>query len=271
MQYFYSGILPYKIELKLPTWQVRNILSNMSIKALLFAFLLASMACVAAYNTNIPTKKRLTDIKAITLHVGKQSTWRRATSQQQLQCHGHLCQYAPDTVQCTNMGTDGLAVQWSCEADLPATLSFKDSDVNCEGWDWPEDPYVLVGSCTLSYSLKGVPPSNIPNTVMTDVPYEKSTSIFPVLLVGLVIFLCISGCHNGSDRYGNRRRGFNDFAAGVATGAATTYALGGHRRRGWGGGWGGARRTGRWGGRNTRCFGSTGRRSAKTFPSTTRR
>lgn len=212
----------------------------MSRKVLLFAFLLTSTLCVGVYSANAPTKKRLTDIKAITLHAGKHCTGRRSAAQQQLQCQGHLCQYAPDTVQCKNMGTDGMDVQWSCEADLPTTLSFKDSDVNCEGWDWPNDPYVLVGSCTLSYSLKGRLPSNGQNDAMAPTPYKKPLNgipFFPFFTCLIVLILCFSRCNNRPtqvSRFAPRGTGVSNFATGVATGAATTYALAGNRRR-WGG------------------------------------
>ena len=45
------------------------------------------------------------------------------------------------------------AVQWKCEANLPEHLSFRSTTVVCEGYDSPEDTYILAGSCGLEYEL----------------------------------------------------------------------------------------------------------------------
>lgn len=44
-------------------------------------------------------------------------------------------------------------VQWKCLADLPLGLSFGAVDVSCEGYAYPDDPYILDGSCGLEYEL----------------------------------------------------------------------------------------------------------------------
>lgn len=60
-----------------------------------------------------------------------------------------------ETVMCVNMGWDGLDVNWKCEADMGEGIAFDQLEVICEGYDYPEDPYVTAGSCGLEYSLKG--------------------------------------------------------------------------------------------------------------------
>lgn len=54
-------------------------------------------------------------------------------------------------------GDDGQP-RWECSADLPLDASLGPVSVSCEGFDGPKDPYVLVGSCSLSYSLDAVGP-----------------------------------------------------------------------------------------------------------------
>lgn len=54
-------------------------------------------------------------------------------------------------------GDDGQP-QWECSADLPADGALGAVTVSCEGYDSPSDPYVLVGSCSLTYSLDAVGP-----------------------------------------------------------------------------------------------------------------
>lgn len=71
----------------------------------------------------------------------------------------------PVSVQCVNVGNDGINVQWKCDANLdskvkcmPIPVSFVSflvgkMVVSCEGFSQPGDPYVLVGSCGLEYGL----------------------------------------------------------------------------------------------------------------------
>lgn len=76
----------------------------------------------------------------------------------QLKCVGSrdLCseRYKPTTVQCHNTGSDGVDVQWRCEAELDSDVAFDNVQVSCEGYYAPEDEYILKGSCGLEYSLK---------------------------------------------------------------------------------------------------------------------
>ncbi|KAG0214109.1 hypothetical protein BGX28_002625 [Mortierella sp. GBA30] len=80
---------------------------------------------------------------------------RRTSPVPQMSCiGGNACgEFEPDVVQCTNTGFDGSDVQWKCQADLPDNLRFGQLDVYCEGYNYPEDPYVLKGSCGLEYKL----------------------------------------------------------------------------------------------------------------------
>lgn len=80
---------------------------------------------------------------------------RRSDPVLQLSCTGELCsEYTPSTVQCHNVGSDGNDAQWKCEANMPDSYQFDQISVSCEGYDNPDDPYVLVGSCGLEYSLE---------------------------------------------------------------------------------------------------------------------
>lgn len=33
-------------------------------------------------------------------------------------------------------------VQWECKASLPSDVTFSEIEVTCEGYEYPEDPYV---------------------------------------------------------------------------------------------------------------------------------
>jgi len=103
-------------------------------------------------------KVRLTDVKAITLSKNKYTNGRRSAAIPQLTCtHGDACgnrDYEPEVVQCVNVGSDGIDVNWECKAELDSSVRFGRTDVSCEGYDYPDDPYILEGSCGLEYTLE---------------------------------------------------------------------------------------------------------------------
>jgi len=65
-------------------------------------------------------------------------------------------QFQPSTAFCENRGSDGLDAQWTCEAEMANGISFDNIKVVCEGYDYPDDPFILAGSCGLEYTLKKV-------------------------------------------------------------------------------------------------------------------
>lgn len=48
---------------------------------------------------------------------------------------------------------------WSCTASsLPKDTELGSVNVSCEGYTYRDDPYVLVGSCAMEYTLTGPTP-----------------------------------------------------------------------------------------------------------------
>ncbi|EGF82781.1 hypothetical protein BATDEDRAFT_36625 [Batrachochytrium dendrobatidis JAM81] len=132
--------------------------------------LLLFLVCILAPTATAASHKkvRLTNIQALTLHAGRMTTARRSSPVKQLSCvnSGNSGFFSssksacsdtallPQTVQCINKGTDGVDVQWACTAELDSTVKFgSEMVVACEGWAYPEDPFVLAGSCGLEYTL----------------------------------------------------------------------------------------------------------------------
>ncbi|NWI68366.1 SARAF factor, partial [Todus mexicanus] len=98
----------------------------------------------------------LREVQALTLRRGQYTTARRTAAVPQLQCTGGSagCSRIPEVVQCYNKGWDGYDVQWQCKADLENTHRFGQIEVSCEGYDYPDDPYILRGSCSLLFRLE---------------------------------------------------------------------------------------------------------------------
>lgn len=109
-------------------------------------------------------KVLLTSVSSLTLYAGKQTRARRTSSIPQLRCvKGNACKYVNDSedddshisvMQCRNQGSDGSDVQWECRvADLSDWFRLGETTVSCEGYSYPDDPYVLAGSCGVEYTL----------------------------------------------------------------------------------------------------------------------
>ncbi|XP_074946984.1 store-operated calcium entry-associated regulatory factor isoform X1 [Phalacrocorax aristotelis] len=103
-----------------------------------------------------PGRILLREVQALTLRTGQYTTARRTAAVPQLQCTGGSagCSRVPEVVQCYNKGWDGYDVQWQCKADLENAYRFGQIEVSCEGYDYPDDPYILRGSCSLLFRLE---------------------------------------------------------------------------------------------------------------------
>jgi len=118
--------------------------------------ILSICSCVSSYYGD---SVLLEGVKAVTFKRGQLTNARRVSAIQQMRCvggtaRGHT-EYEPDVVQCTNVGNDGTGnIQWKCEAELDSSVRFGETTVNCEGYNYPDDPNILKGSCGLEYTLE---------------------------------------------------------------------------------------------------------------------
>jgi SOCE-associated regulatory factor of calcium homoeostasis len=99
----------------------------------------------------------LTSVKTLTLHKDAKTSHRRVSAIPQLKCVGGNGRglYEVDVMRCKNQGSDydDDNVQWTCTASLPEEFKLGATDVICEGYDSPKDPYILKGSCGVEYRL----------------------------------------------------------------------------------------------------------------------
>ncbi|EGG12632.1 uncharacterized protein MELLADRAFT_101065 [Melampsora larici-populina 98AG31] len=103
------------------------------------------------------TQKRvlLSSIDTLTFYDGERTNFRRTSPVLQLVCQGQPCKrFKPDVIQCQNTGGSGSNIHWKCEADLPSSIKLGRTEVSCEGFRNADDPYILEGSCGLTYTLK---------------------------------------------------------------------------------------------------------------------
>lgn len=125
------------------------------LRFLFVTLFLGTLFCVDAWG-NEDDKIKLKNVNVLTLKAGRMTTGRRSSPLPQLQCIGGSAgcgSYLPKVVQCINKGHDGADYQWECKADMDDSVRFGELEVSCEGYDYPTDPFVLVGSCGLRYNL----------------------------------------------------------------------------------------------------------------------
>jgi len=104
---------------------------------------------------------RLKNVEALTLYSDRWTTSRRSAPVKQLTCVGGSCNGAQlQAAQCYNRGFDGNDVQWECKADLPSNYKFGRLEVSCEGYEYPDDDYILAGSCGLEYTIEDISKSS---------------------------------------------------------------------------------------------------------------
>ena len=104
-----------------------------------------------------PEKVLLSNIRTLTLRKDAKTSHNRVSAIPQLTCVGGTAKglYEIDTLRCKNAGA-GYSdddVQWTCTADLPTEFKLGSTEVMCEGFANPSDPYVLKGSCGAEYRL----------------------------------------------------------------------------------------------------------------------
>ena len=198
-------------------------------------------------HTSIPIK----DVEVLTLQADKMTTGRRASPVLQQVCTGprYLCKNRPETIQCTNTGWDGLDANWECKGELENGVKFGKLNVQCEGYEYPDDPNILAGSCGLEYTLDTT--SDYIRRDYVKTTGEGDDSVLGSILIFLIIFGLISCmCENSYSTSYNYNRyprysSSNDFWSGAAAGYAVGRSSGsgwGSSRSSWGGGgssWGG--------------------------------
>lgn len=135
-------------------------------------------------------KIKLKDVQVLTLRPNQMTTGRRSRPVPQLHCVGGYCDAIKgQTVQCVNRGSDGIDIQWECSANIKSGYQFGELSVICEGYDFPDDEYVLVGSCGLEYRIESTGSHNS----FFGANQPQSTKSRPSEGFSFVFILCIAG------------------------------------------------------------------------------
>ncbi|KAF2257786.1 DUF1183-domain-containing protein [Lojkania enalia] len=204
------------------------------------ALLVASSFWGASEALGSGNKIKLSQVQSLTLRKDLKTSHRRVPAIPQLKCIGGSAKglYQVDVMRCKNSGYDYNEedIQWTCTASLPEEFKLGSTDVICEGYDSPDDPYILKGSCGVEYRLVLTEKGHRkfghkrPWGGDDDDGYERTKGdrvaavLFWCLFVGVALWIAFRAFRSWNSRIG----------------------VGGGNRPGWGGGGGG----GGWGGGN---------------------
>ena len=144
-----------------------------------------------------------------------------ANTCRQLKCVGGNAKglYEVDVMRCTNSGSsyDENNAEWTCKASLPPEFKLGSTEVICEGYEYPEDPYVLKGSCGVEYRL-----------ILTELGEEKYgkkdtwssnrdvggstwddvyTVVFWILFLLILVWILVTFCNSNANNRPRQRRG----------------------------------------------------------------
>lgn len=117
-------------------------------------------------------------------------------------------------MRCKNAGSDydDDNIQWTCQASLPEEFKLGSTDVICEGYDSPDDPYILKGSCGVEYRLMLTPKGldryghrkgGRSGSGEDDQISEGISILFWVVFFGVIIWMVFKACIVGGGNAGD--------------------------------------------------------------------
>ena len=139
----------------------------------------------------------LQNVQNLVLTQGMMTAARRSYSVPQINVIGGSARShyrALTTMNCKNIGFDGVDVTWKCEAPLESNLKLGRVVINCEGYTSPMDPYILPGSCGAEVNLEyayGSQQNTFHSSYQYNDPYQDTDSVFGAIIVFILIILFI--------------------------------------------------------------------------------
>jgi hypothetical protein len=174
-------------------------------------------SCALEYELNMADTKhkrvRLSDIGFLTFRDGMMTIGRNQKPQPQMQCIGGSANfYLPYSaevssnqanklvkeIKCADLG-DERNQDFKCIANLPKNYKLGWTEVVCEGYDYPDDPYVVEGSCYVRYYLNYESPDEYQSTISWTNMLWQFLIYITVMILGLYLFCWECFCRRSSN------------------------------------------------------------------------
>lgn len=134
----------------------------------------------------------LRDVHALVFHAGRLTTGRRSAPMPQITALTRGSP-VPSEMVCEVVGPRGDNPAWKCKATMPRGWVLDNAEVVCEGYDYPEDPYILAGSCSVEFTSHQM-------LLQNDLEKLAVTGFFVVLCLLVFWGLCECGHHSTEAR-----------------------------------------------------------------------
>ena len=183
-------------------------------------FVIAFLSIISITYSKDHSKVKMRDVEALLFQKDHMTTGRRSSPVKQMVCKGYPClTRAPESISCKNIGWDGKDPTWDCTTSSMKDTKLKRIEVQCEGYEYPDDPYILVGSCSVIYHLSYTEkPVHVPNLSHTGDRNNDEPSPLTGLIILFMIGICLCSCSDDDVRGRN-----NSYGDSFMTGAAVGY------------------------------------------------
>ena len=170
-------------------------------KKYLIIFMLLSATAIADPLSPTAEKQKFEKGDVLIFHQHEETTGRRTLPRPQMRIMSESIYFMPKKVECTYINK----YKWDCEGALPVEFKWKKMDVECEGFEYPHDPYILANSCQFQFSIEKRP--TLLKKIMTIIAIIVVCQFLPYWIPPLVALCILIARGFSSGRRGRRRGG----------------------------------------------------------------
>lgn len=110
-------------------------------------------------------RELLRDVRYLNFYKGLSTQYKRSGPIPQQTCEGGFCGQAPYQIHCLNIGQSNDVV-WECTGiNMNSDYKIDNTVISCEGYDYPDDPYVVRGSCGITFHVNAVPDKQLLSSI----------------------------------------------------------------------------------------------------------
>lgn len=130
-------------------------------------------------------------LRQITMTTGKPTTSKKGEVHNQVECYSdprQICaEYGPKAIRCNNSNpANHPDPKWNCEPiDWSIRHQIVESQINCEGWDKPDDSYVVQDSCYIKIRM-------IYDRVQVHVDRSPLSLLIPLVFIAVGVLIVIT-------------------------------------------------------------------------------